>query len=215
MTPIIGQVDLLLTGIRQGRDSLSEIESRLQRLQHAIHRYMKRATILLNVSRITSGKLQLEMEDVDLGSLLREVAEDFREAARRAGVPLRLRLPGGLSGTWDRLALEQIVDNLISNALKYGGRTPIEISAEQYGQWIRMQVRDHGAGIAPHDRQRVFQRFERATERGDNGGFGVGLWVVGQLTEAMGGSVEVDDAPGGGARFTVTLPRHAKELRSE
>ncbi len=214
MTPILGQVDLLLTRIRAGRCPPAEMERRLERLHQAVRRYLQRAAILLNVSRITSGKLQLEPEPLDLGQLLREAVDDFADPARRAGVSISLDAVGSLQGTWDRLALEQIIDNLVSNAFKYGGRTPIELCAEACGGRVCIQVRDHGNGIATEDRQRVFQRFERAVGRGEQaGGFGVGLWVVGQLVEAMGGSVAIDDAPGGGALFTVTLPQHVRETQ--
>lgn len=211
MTPIIGQVDLLLARVRAGQCSPAQVEQRLERVQHSVRRYLKRAAILLDVSRLTSGKLQLEPEPFDLAVLLREVAEEFADAARRAGVPIRVAAPPSLSGTWDRLAVEQIVDNLISNALKYGGRTPIEVSAETCGKRVCVQVRDYGSGIPAAERHRVFQRFERAVGLGERrSGFGVGLWVICQLVEAMEGNIIVDDAPGGGALFTVTLPMHAR-----
>lgn len=214
MTPILGQIERLLTTVRAGQDSPEQIEQRLERLQHAIYHYLKRATILLNVSRVTSGRLQLEPEPLDLAQLLREMAGDFAPEARHAGASVTASIPESLFGTWDRVALQQIVENLVSNAIKYGGRTPVELSAEPRGACIRIQIRDHGGGIAPEDRQRVFQPFERAVGRGEQAsGFGVGLWVVGQLVQAMGGTVIVDDAQGGGALFTVTLPRHVKEPR--
>ena len=210
MTPILGQVELLLAAVKAGRCPPEQVEQRLERVGRSVRRYLKRAAILLDVSRITSGKLQLEPEPFDLSALLRDVADEFADAARRAGVPIRVDAPERLPGAWDRLAMEQVVDNLVSNALKYGARTPVELSAEPLGQQVRIRVRDHGEGIPAADRQRVFRRFERAVGQGERrSGFGVGLWVVGSLVEAMEGTIEVDDAPGGGALFTVTLPVHA------
>jgi two-component system OmpR family sensor kinase len=209
MTPILGQVELLLAAVKAGRCSPEQVEQRLSRVQHSVRHYLKRAAILLDVSRITNGKLQLEPEPFDLAVLLREVSDGFADVARRVGVPIRVDAPESLPGTLDRLALEQIMDNLLSNALKYGSRTPVELSAEPYGKHVRIQVRDHGEGIPAADRNRVFQRFERAVGQGERrSGFGVGLWVVCSLVEAMEGTIIVDDAPGGGARFTVTLPLH-------
>lgn len=211
MTPIIGQVDLLLAAVRAGRCPPEQVEQRLERVRHSVRRYLKRAAILLDVSRITSGKLQIEPEALDLAALLRGVADEFADAARRAGVPITVSAPESLSGTWDRLAVEQIADNLVSNGLKYGGRTPIEVSAEACGEQVRIRVRDHGNGIPAADRKRVFQRFERAVGQDERrSGFGVGLWVVCRLVEAMGGTIAVGDAPGGGALFTVTLPVHVR-----
>lgn len=212
MTPILGQIDLLLAAIRAGRCPPEQIEARLEGLQQAIHRYLSRANVLLNVSRITSGKLRLEPAPLDLARLLRETAAAFAETARQRGIPITVTVPDCLSGTWDRLALEQIIDNLLSNALKYGGRTPITLSAASCGDDVRLQVRDHGSGIPAADRARILQRFERAVGQAAQGsGFGIGLWVVGQLVDAMGGTVAVDTAGGGGALFTVILPRHVKE----
>ena len=211
MTPIIGQVDLLLSAVKSGRCPPEQLEQRLERIQHSVRRYLKRAAILLDVSRLTSGMLQLEPEGFDLAQTLRDVADEFADAARRAGIPIRVAVPDSLRGTWDRLAVEQIVDNLVSNALKYGTRTPVEISAAACGEQVRIQVRDHGNGIPAADRQRIFQRFERAVGQGERrSGFGVGLWVVCRLVDAMDGTVAVDDAPGGGAMFIVMLPRHVE-----
>jgi two-component system OmpR family sensor kinase len=100
----------------------------------------------------------------------------------------------------------------VSNALKYGARTPVEVSAAAHGEQLRIRVRDGGAGIPASDRARVFERFERAVGQNErHSGFGVGLWVVCQLVEAMEGTVTIQDAPGGGALFTVTLPLRMKE----
>lgn len=214
MTPILGQIDLLLAAVRTGRCPPEQVEARLERLQQAVHRYLSRANVLLNVSRLTTGKLRLEPAPLDLAQLLRETAAAFTETARQRGIPITVTVPDCLPGTWDRLALEQVIDNLLSNALKYGGRTPIALSAASCGDAVHFRVRDHGSGIAAADRARIFERFERAVGQGDQRiGFGIGLWVVRQLVDAMGGTVTVDDAEGGGALFTVTLPRHVKEPR--
>ena len=215
MMPIMGQIDLLLNWVRTGRYSPDQVERKLERLQHAMCHYMKRASILLDVSRITIGKLQLELETIDIIALMRDVAADAADAARHASSPITVTGPDTLPVTWDRLATEQIVDNLVANAIKYGGSSPVELSAEARGGDVRIQVRDHGGGIPPADRARVFERFERAVGPGEQrSGFGVGLWIVRQLAEAMGGTVAIEDAPGGGALFIVTLPRHAKQASS-
>jgi signal transduction histidine kinase len=211
MTPMIGQVDLLLKGLQTGRYTPEQIEQRLERIRQVMHHYVRRATALLDVSRITTGKFRLEPAPCDLAALVREVVETFADAARYAGSPIGVEAPASLPGTWDRLAMEQIADNLISNAIKYGARRPVEVCAEDLGDRVCLRVRDHGPGISVHDRGRIFGRFERAVGP-DAGrtGFGVGLWVVGQLVEAMEGTITVEDAQGGGSVFNVTLPRHAK-----
>lgn len=209
MTPMIGQIDLLLNGLRAGRYSPEQIEQRLERIRLVMNQYIKRAATLLDVSRITTGKLRLEPSPFDLSELVRETVETFAAAARHAGTPIGIDAPASLPGTWDRLAVEQIIDNLVSNAIKYGARAPIEVRVEERGDEVCVQVRDHGPGISAEDRTRIFGRFERAVGTDERrSGFGVGLWVVGQLVDAMGGTIRVDDAEGGGSVFSVTLPRH-------
>src|SRR4051812_19944222 len=214
MTPMIGQIDLLLRGLRAGRYSPEQIEQRLERVQLVISRYLKRAATLLDVSRITTGKLILAPSPFDLSDLVRETVEAFAAAARHAGAQIDIDAPASLPGTWDRLAMEQIIDNLVSNAIKYGAHRPVVICAEDHGDNVCIRVRDHGPGIPADARSRIFGRFERAVGPEERrSGFGVGLWVVGQLVNAMGGTIRVDDAQGGGSVFIVNLPRHVEVIR--
>lgn len=216
MTPMIGQIDLLLSGLRAAKYTPEQIEQRLERIQQVMNHFVKRAAALLDVSRITSGKLKLEPGACDLAELVREVVETFAEAARHAGSSIGVTGPAALTGTWDRLALEQIIDNLVSNAIKYGAHRPVEISVEELVGAVRIRVRDHGPGISPRDKARIFERFERAVGVSEQrSGFGVGLWVVGQLVEAMEGSITVDNAHDGGSIFNVILPRHGKANRHD
>ena len=135
--------------------------------------------------------------------------ETFAEAARYAGSPIRLVVPSSLAGSWDHLAMEQIIDNLVSNAVKYGGSHPIEVRAEALDAQVRITVRDHGPGIPPKDRMRVFDRFERVVgQNAPSSGFFVRPWVLRQLVAALAGTLAVDAAAGGGTAFVVSLPRH-------
>ncbi len=210
MTPILGQVDLLMASLAAGRCSPQQVEQRLERVQQTMVRYLKRAKVLLDVSRLTSGMLRLNPETFDLAALLRDVAGDLRAASRLSGAAIRVVAPESLMVTLDQPATEQIVSNLVHNALQYGARTPVEVCAAVSGPKVRIQIRDHGAGASAIDRSRVSGRFERAAQ-GDRSGFSVGLWVVGQFVAAMGGTVSIDDALGGGALLTVVLPLHLKE----
>ena len=125
-----------------------------------------------------------------------------------ASCELIARLPPKLEGRWDRLAAEQIVANLISNAIKYGAGSPVEVSLTEPAPGVaKIQVSDRGPGIASQDRERIFERFQRAVEPGQRrSGFGIGLWLVRSLVQAHGGSIEVDSTPGQGSTFTVHLP---------
>jgi two-component system, OmpR family, sensor kinase len=213
MTPMMGQIELLLNGVKANKYSLTQIEDRVERIHRAMGHYLKRAATLLDVSRITSGKLRLALAPCDLGQIVREIAETFDEAARHTGASIKVNAPESLSGIWDRLALEQIIDNLVSNAIKYGGKKQVIVSVEDPGDaaHVLIRVRDHGPGISPSDKARIFGQFERAVGLNENQtGFGVGLWVVGQVVEAMKGEITVNDAQGGGTIFQVVLPRHLK-----
>jgi K+-sensing histidine kinase KdpD len=113
----------------------------------------------------------------------------------------------GVVASANRLALGQILDNLLLNAIKYGAGHPIEVGLEADAETFWLIVRDHGIGMSSEAQARIFQRFERAVATGTQGGFGAGLWVVGQLVDAMGGHIAVDSEPGRGSTFAVTLPR--------
>ncbi|MFP2905241.1 ATP-binding protein [Pyxidicoccus sp. 3LFB2] len=162
---------------------------------------------LLDVSRITSGRLSLELEDVDLGPLVREVMTRYEAQAARAGSALHLEgVATGLTGRWDRLRLEQVVTNLVDNAVKYGGGRPIRVHLEPSGSGVRLTVRDEGIGIAPEHLPRIFGRFERAVSERHYGGLGLGLYITRTLVEAQGGTVRAESEPGQGSTFTVELP---------
>ena len=164
---------------------------------------------LLDVSRITSGRLALEPEETDLGQLVGEVAERWKDAARRAGCALRIDAPQGVNGLWDRSRLDQVATNLLSNAIKFGEGKPIEIRIEPDTDRVQLIVRDHGIGIPPEDQARIFDRFERAVSKQSYGGIGLGLWIARQIVEAHGGRIEVASEAGQGSTFRVELPKGA------
>ena len=213
MTPMIGQIELLLNGVKAGKYSPAEVVLRLERIHKSMGHYLKRAATLLDVSRITCGKFRLIPAPCDLGEVIRQIAETFDDAARHSGAMLQVDVPQQVAGSWDRLALEQIIDNLLSNAIKYGGKNPILVSLKdpQESSYVTIAVRDHGPGISPRDKERIFGQFERAIGTDERqSGFGVGLWVVGQIVEAMEGTITVTDVVGGGTAFTVVIPRYSR-----
>jgi PAS domain S-box-containing protein len=165
---------------------------------------------LLDVSILAAGQLELQIGPVDLAEVTRDIGSRFSEEAARLGSRLTIDARERAVGYWDRERVEQIVSNLISNAVKYGDGKPIDVTvrAEERadGGHARLIVRDRGLGIAPGDQERIFGRFERAADSGKFGGIGLGLWMVKQIVNVFGGTVTVESAPGTGSAFAVDLP---------
>jgi two-component system, OmpR family, sensor kinase len=181
---------------------------RLERVQQIVDRYVKRASLLLDVARI-NNRSKLHVEDVDLAVIVREVVDSYMAEAEFYRCRLQARVPRSLPGRWDRLGVEQIVSNLVSNAIKFGAGTPImaELALVKEGTWVQFQVSDQGIGIPLKDQDRIFGRFERLSLPGTRPeGTGLGLWLVRELVEVHGGCISVVSAPGRGATFTVKLP---------
>src|SRR5581483_8273961 len=151
---------------------------------------------LLDVSRIATGRFELRPQPFELGEAVREVVERLRESARRAGCELWVNIAAEITGTWDRLRIEQILMNLISNAIKYAAGQPIAISLSRDRDTAVIQVRDRGPGIGESDLDRIFGRFERAASSRHYGGMGLGLYVAQQIAQAHGGAVEAANNSG-------------------
>jgi signal transduction histidine kinase len=185
---------------------------RLERVQQIVDRYVKRATLLLDVARLnaTQRPLQLQVENVDFAEVVREVLDSYSAEAEFHRSTVKAALPERLPGRWDRLGIEQIVSNLVSNAIKFGAGAPIDVqlALEMDETAVRFQVRDQGIGIAPEDHDRIFGRFEQVPVQGARcgGGAGLGLWLVRELVELHGGWISLVSAPGQGATFTVQVP---------
>ncbi|HUB07685.1 MAG TPA: chemotaxis protein CheB [Myxococcales bacterium] len=192
--PVDGQ------GLAVQAQHLALIERQVKRLDELVN-------ALLDVSRIASGGLALRPEPCDLAALAREAVARFEPAAARAGCRLSIAASEGATGRWDRLRLEQVLGNLLANAIKYGTGKPIEVTVEAEPSVARVTVADHGIGIAAENLQRIFLPFERAVPASDYGGLGMGLYIARQIVAEHGGSLRVASEPGKGATFTVELPR--------
>nr|WP_228530633.1 MULTISPECIES: HAMP domain-containing sensor histidine kinase [Myxococcaceae] len=182
------------------------LRTHVEVMERQVRRLGDLVNTLLDVTRLGSGRLELAPEPVELGALVREVALRFELEAEQAGVQLEVAPAAPVVGAWDRLRLEQVLGNLVSNALKYGAGKPVHLSVDAQDGWARVAVQDAGIGIAPEAQARIFGKFERAVSERHYGGLGLGLYVSQQLAQALGGSIGVQSEPGRGARFTVRLP---------
>ncbi|MFL5306297.1 MAG: ATP-binding protein [Polyangia bacterium] len=162
---------------------------------------------LLEITRLTSGKLDLRVERVNLGDVVRTSVDGLQQIASRAGSTITTAIDPAVWGIWDRERLRSVVDNLVDNAVKYGARRPVHVAVEDRGDSGRVTVRDEGIGISDDDKQRIFERFERAVPEKHFGGFGLGLWLTRKIVTAHGGSIQVTSQPEGGSTFTVDLPK--------
>jgi signal transduction histidine kinase len=161
---------------------------------------------LLDVSRISSGGLALTTDDLELSETVSQVVASLRGAAASARCDLSFTTTGAIRGSWDRLRIEQMVMNLLSNALKYGAGAPVKVTLSTDGSHAVLEVADKGPGIPAKDLDRIFGRFERAASFRHYGGLGLGLYVTREVVAGQGGTIDARNLPGGGACFTVRLP---------
>jgi predicted ATPase/signal transduction histidine kinase len=203
-----------LTPLRLQLQHLQRTLGRQQReLSHTVDlplRQVDRLTALvsdlLDVARITGGRITLERAPVDLAEVTRRVAADYGDALQQYGCTLDLSADAPVVGHWDLGRIEQVVVVLLSNAMKYGAKRPIYAQVAAEGARAIVSVRDFGIGIPLADQARIFGRFERAVSVHHYGGLGLGLYIARQLVMAHQGSIRVESEPGRGATFIVELP---------
>ena len=208
LTPMLIRLHTLVRGTEGQPDTPFTRQVRLY-TETAGRQVQKLVTLindLLDVSRIAAGRFRLDREQLDLVTVVREVAGRFEMEANRAGSPLSLELPAAMSMQSDALRLEQVVTNLVDNAIKYGAARPIEVRLRTEGDQALLVVRDEGIGIPPEFQPRIFERFERAVSERHYGGLGLGLFITRTIVEALGGSIAVSSTEGAGTTFTVRLP---------
>jgi PAS domain S-box-containing protein len=210
-TPLTA-LQLQLQSVKKLMDSLeSRVATKIGRALRSTTRLSDLVETLLDVSRISTGQLTLHPVRFDLVDTVKDLTERLSEAAAMADCPLRVRDGQPIEGTWDRLRIEQVITNLLSNAFKYASGRPIEISMAREGAEALLVITDQGPGLPEKDLPRLFRRFERAASMSHYGGLGLGLYVSREIVEAHGGSLSAENPPEGGARFTIRLPMEAPD----
>lgn len=160
---------------------------------------------LLDISRITAGKLDVNKEKCDLAALTKEVVSHFEGTTNNSTITLHHE--SGVEGNFDRNRMEQVITNLISNAIKYGNGKPIEVSVTTSDGKANLQVRDFGMGIEKQNHGKIFERFERLVSNREISGLGLGLWIVHRIVTQLDGEISVtSEGRDKGAIFTVTIP---------
>jgi signal transduction histidine kinase len=183
-----------------------QLEAMFARDDRQIRNMVRLIEDILDVSRIRSGTLSVRPVKTELSLLLRRVIDDLDQQAAAAGSSISLHAPQPVEGWWDEFRIEQVVVNLLTNALRYGGGKPVEVSLSPTAEGARIDVRDYGIGISAADQPRIFRQFERAGGGRSADGLGLGLFITQKLVEAHGGSISVASEPGCGSLFSLDLP---------
>ena len=200
------QMDLMERSLHNALGQDDKVDHQVAVMNRQIDRINGLLEVLLDASRIHAGRLALDLARLDLAELTREVVQRFDRDAAAMGTALHFHAHS-VSGLWDRRRLDQVITNLVSNAIKYGNGQAVDVEVGASEGNALLTVRDRGIGIPPESQALVFERFERAANAQAFHGLGLGLWIAKQLVEAHGGSISIDSAPGVGSIFTVALPR--------
>ena len=185
----------------EARAALANCVDESDRLLHVLE-------ALLDISAAEAGALKLNRDRVDLRTLTERAVDLYREVAEEKAITVTLDQPAAVEFSVDAIRLGQAINNLLDNALKYtpaGGKVAVSVRNEPRAAAIT--VTDNGPGVAPNERDAIFRRLYRSDSSRSQRGLGLGLSMVKAIVEAHGGTVAIDDAPGGGARFTVMLPK--------
>lgn len=182
-----------------------QVIARINRASNQVSRLAKLVDDMLDVSRISSGRFNLQNEEFDAAAVLNDVVERMKDQTQPGQISVST--PASLVTQSDRLRFAQVCSNLLSNAIQYGSQNPIEIRLGSDDTRVRLEVIDHGIGIADEDQERIFERFEKLGKDSPNVRFGLGLWISREVVSAMRGTIAVSSQLGKGSTFTVELPK--------
>lgn len=212
LTSMLLQLQTILNSIKNvslANFSVSNLLKMLESAESQSKRVAKMINDLLNISLITTGRLDLEREEVDLSKVTRDIVTSFKERIEKDGYSVKVDAPKPIKGMWDKTRLEQALANLISNSLKYGNKKPIEIAVINSNSTAKFIIKDQGIGLSSTQKEKIFERFERGVNAPGYKGLGVGLYISSQIVKAHGGKIKVESKEGHGSTFTIELPMKA------
>ncbi|AZL73588.1 hybrid sensor histidine kinase/response regulator [Pseudomonas sichuanensis] len=195
--------------------SEDKLKAMVERDERQINSLIRLVEDMLDVSRIRTGKLSIRPKAFDLGQLVQGLVQNFSAQAGALETHIELQRCQTLHGEWDEFRIEQVLANLLSNALRYGERKPVQVRLFEDGAMACVQVQDSGIGISAQNQQRIFQQFERVAAQQASGGLGLGLYISEQIVLAHGGRIQVDSSEGSGATFSVYLPLPRVQQQSD
>ncbi|HEX8909383.1 MAG TPA: ATP-binding protein [Anaeromyxobacteraceae bacterium] len=207
LTALHLQVQMLRSAAEKGGEGASgdDLQRRLAVLARQIDRLTALVNTLLDLARIRSERLSLDVAPCDLADVVRDAAARFEEVLAAGGRALVVEIADGLVGRWDRTRLEQLLTNLIGNAVKHGGRGAVTVQVRRAEASAVLRVADAGPGIPESEQARIFEPFAQGRDAG-RGGLGLGLYIARSIAEAHGGRISLESAAGHGTTFHVQLP---------
>jgi signal transduction histidine kinase len=211
-TPLNGLIlETQLRKMHLARDNaaaftLDKMHAMVDRDERQIKSLIRLIEDMLDVSRIRTGKLSIRPTRFDLSGLVRNLLQNFAPQIDAAESSVTLDAEHPVQGNWDEFRIEQVISNLLTNALRYGAKSPISVKVYSENDQALVEVRDQGIGIDQENQKRIFQQFERVTARHAVAGLGLGLFISEQIVTAHGGSITVESRIGEGALFRVCLP---------
>ncbi|WP_322847110.1 hybrid sensor histidine kinase/response regulator [Pseudomonas sp. B33.4] len=211
-TPLNGLIlETQLRKMHLARDNaaaftLDKMHAMVDRDERQIKSLIRLIEDMLDVSRIRTGKLSIRPSRFDLVQLVSNLLQNFAQQIEAAETEVSFSAPAPVEGNWDEFRIEQVVTNLLTNALRYGGRSPIQVRVYREGDEARVEVQDRGIGISQENQKRIFQQFERVSAKTVVAGLGLGLFISEQIVAAHGGSIVVESEINEGAQFRVCLP---------
>jgi signal transduction histidine kinase len=211
-TPLNGLIlETQLRKMHLARDNaaaftLEKMHAMVDRDERQIKSLIRLIEDMLDVSRIRTGKLSIRPTRFDLSALVRNLLQNFAPQIDAAESSVTLYAEHPVEGNWDEFRIEQVISNLLTNALRYGAKSPITVKVYSESGQARVDVRDQGIGIGEENQKRIFQQFERVSAKHAVAGLGLGLFISEQIVTAHGGTITVESRIGEGALFRVCLP---------
>ncbi len=186
--------------------TMEKLRAMVDRDERQINSLIRLIEDMLDVSRIRTGKLSIRATAFDLTELVSNLLESFSAQIAAAETSVSFTAEEPVIGVWDEFRIEQVIANLLTNALRYGARKPVDVRVYSADGEARVEVRDHGIGINPENQRRIFQQFERVAANHAVHGLGLGLFISDQIVAAHGGQIVVESEEGEGSLFRVCLP---------
>ena len=211
-TPLNGLIlETQLRKMHLARDNaaaftLDKMHAMVDRDERQIKSLIRLIEDMLDVSRIRTGKLSIRPSRFDLAQLVSNLLQNFAQQIEAAETTVSFEAESPVEGCWDEFRIEQVISNLLTNALRYGARSPIQVRVYRQGNHARVEVQDHGIGISEENQKRIFQQFERVSAKTVVAGLGLGLFISEQIVAAHGGFIVVESKINEGALFRVCLP---------